>query len=339
MITAKAQNGISKQISVTVKQSPVSVYNEEGNNRLNKCNTISEAVEYINGQWNEDGHDSDRFVIRINEDLVLDEIGSDDSILNLGDKSNYVSFDLSGHTLTVKRSQYSPLLLQTGTEIDNGSLAVTGPDGISVYGAVFIDSLTTEHLTIGSAYEGEVFRANNINVSDTLVAGEKSSSELTRVNVGGYADIMEECSIYADEFIVNGSLRMGNKALLAVNKNGYMNSVELAWSENSYLVRAKDANLTILNDVKVGYTDASSSKLNVGISDGKLNAVMRNTSGKGDLLPVSDISSPSMLYRTGSKKVSGAVAVWLPEGSKSEYTKLAVSSGAVYAVNESNTSP
>ncbi len=330
-LTATTANGKQASIEMKVKQNLVQACDIDGN--VEKAfDNFADAKEWI---WNQYLEDHEKVhVLRITQDMTENEEGMDYGVSSLDYYSDlYISekviFDLAGHTLTVKRSPGSILMLQTGTIMRNGTLKVLGSFGLAVYGNVELDQVVAERMQVGSV-SGEVTTVEKVKVNDGFVVENGGTCQVKSLTAKGGLSIYQGSNLIVDNLSVQDKAWIAADSLIAVNEKGYLGSdiVLNHEGESAYIARYKDAKLTINGSIEPNVGDMV---LSVGVTDSKVTAEDIPEEGK---LSVKKIEEQTRLYKTTVTTEPEYVKVWQPVGSDSKYTKVAHKDGAVYATAE-----
>nr|MCR5727083.1 Ig-like domain-containing protein [Lachnospiraceae bacterium] len=330
-VTAKTANGITKSIQIKVTQSPVNVLDSSGT-LLYKCNDLKEAKTWVLKEWKDNPQDIGTYTVKLNSDMNLDETNEEYHEGALVYRDNYTSsdekifitFDLGGNTLSIKRAQYNELALYTGTTVKNGLLRVEGPEGLTVYGDVVLDSVSAPRIFASTAFKGEIFVAENAIVSELFINDYNMTSQIGNLTGNGGINCVNGSTLFADTISCTGELSLRPDSKVYVNTSAVVGSV-LAFDEGSgSIARYKDAPLTITGDIK----NQGSGVLYVGITDKKVS----NEDLTGEGIALSEITPQTLMFMTGQKSVPSFVKLWQPESAQNKDLVLSVSEGGAYAV-------
>ncbi len=327
-ITATAENGKKSSIQIQVKQKLLQVCDVDGN--VEKYfESFADAREWINQEFIED---TDKIhVIRLMEDVTVDEeaMAAGESDFNYGYATDKVIFELMGHTLTVKRSRFSPLTLNSGVVMRNGTLEVLGEDGLSVYGNITLDKVVTSRFQV-CAEKGELCNLDSATLTGDFIMLNDGACEIKTLNSMGDIVCYEQAQVFADTINIQGGSWIADDAFIAANDSCLIagDIILNNGSNSAYIARYKDAELTLNGNIEPNTGDM---KLSVGVTATKLSAA---DLPEGEMPAVMELNEQTLLFHTTQNKVSKYVKVWQPQGSTSKFTYPVLAARGVYAASE-----
>lgn len=324
-LTATADNGAGGSINITVSQKALTVCDDLGNS-LGAFNTLAEVKDFISRQWIDSPDNSYR--IRLNEDLTEDESELDYGVssADYGENAGKVSFDLNENTLTVTRSEYCAMLLQRGSVFDNGTLAVTGPDGLQTFGEVLIDKVRAERLYVNQIND-EICTINEVTVSKLFGSSYGSICFVHKLNAEGDLDCMNDATLAVDVLNVSGKTMIKDDALLLVNERGVLGGgiIISNGGEAAYIAKNIYADLSINGNIT---SNAEDMPLYFGITSDRFTQDRYEQGGRPAVM---SLSEQTLLYNTSLNSVSKYVKVWQPKGAEGAANSVVYAGGAVFA--------
>ena len=228
----------------------------------------------------------------------------------------------------IKRKQYAPVMLQTGTVIDNGMLEVTGPDGLQAHGNVKIDRIKAQRLDVNQIAD-DVCSISEAIVSDLFASSYNSTCFVEKLIAGKDIDCMNGAFLAVDELNVSGKAYIKEDALLVVNNRGVINGGILIANggTGAYIAKNMSADLTINGSIAPNVEDMP---LYFGITSGECTKESYEQSGKPAVM---SLSEQTLLYRTSQKTASKYVKVWQPQGSEGPANTVVYAGGSVFAAS------
>jgi uncharacterized protein YjdB len=325
-VTATADNGTKSKLNITIRQKPLMVCDDEGS-CIESFESFEDAKEWIQDKLKESPGGIYR--IRLCEDITLDESTKEyaESSIDFGENAGRVSFDLSGHNLLIKRSQYSAIALQTGTVIENGMLQVTGPDGLQIYGDVHIDKIRADRLLVNKINDDDECRIDTAMISEVFIMNYGSIGFVKKLTTGKDIDCMNKSVLAVDDLNVSGKASIKEDALLVVNERAILSGgIMIAnGGKGAYLAKNKAADLTINGKIEPNVDDMP---LYFGVTDEKCSYESYELYG---IPKVMSLDEQTLLYRTSQKAAPKYVRVWQEQDKEGAANTVVYAGGFVFA--------